>query len=96
MTAGSQAGRTAQFSAVIDSWRFRLVGEVSERQWRDVLSISRVQGSRIDHRQLLVDAGPLGLSTARTGRTNGLSRRTEPHVGALLLTARTSLMTSPR
>jgi hypothetical protein len=41
---------------------FRLGGEVSERQWRDVLSILRVQGSRIDHRQLLIDAGPLALA----------------------------------
>jgi hypothetical protein len=40
---------------------FRLGGEVSERQWRDVLSIIRVQGDRIDHAQLVADAGPLGL-----------------------------------
>lgn len=40
---------------------FMLGGEASERQWRDVLSILRVQGDRIDHRLLLLDAGPLGL-----------------------------------
>lgn len=43
-------------------WWFRRGGEVSERQWRDVLSILRVQGDRIDRRQLLADAGPLGLA----------------------------------
>jgi hypothetical protein len=41
---------------------FRLGGEVSERQWRDVVSILVVQGARIDHHQLLVDAGPLGVA----------------------------------
>ena len=39
---------------------FRLGGEASERQWRDVLSILRVQGTRIDHERLLGDAGPIG------------------------------------
>jgi hypothetical protein len=41
---------------------YRLGGEVSERQWRDVVSILLVQGSRVDHQQLLTDAGPLGLA----------------------------------
>ncbi len=41
---------------------FRLGGEVSERQWRDVVSILLVQGSRIDHQQLVADAGPLGVA----------------------------------
>ena len=41
---------------------FRLGGEVSDRQWRDVLSILRVQGDRIDREQLLADAEPLGLA----------------------------------
>lgn len=40
---------------------FRLGGEVSDRQWRDVLSILRVQGDRIDRERLLADAVPLGL-----------------------------------
>ena len=40
---------------------FQLGREASERQWRDVLSILRVQGDRIDRRRLLVDAEPLGL-----------------------------------
>jgi hypothetical protein len=41
---------------------FRLGGEVSERQWRDVVSILLVQGSRVDHQQLLADSGPLGVA----------------------------------
>lgn len=41
---------------------FRLGGEVSERQWRDVVAILRVQAARIDRPQLLIDAGPLGLA----------------------------------
>ena len=41
---------------------FRMGGEVSDRQWRDVLSILRVQGDRIDRERLLSDAGPLGLA----------------------------------
>lgn len=40
---------------------FQLGGEASERQWRDVLSILRVQGDRIDRDRLLIDAEPLGL-----------------------------------
>lgn len=40
---------------------FQLGGEASERQWRDVLSILRVQGDLIDHQALLRDAGSLGL-----------------------------------
>lgn len=40
---------------------FEMGGGTSERQWRDVLSILRVQGERIDHRRLLVDAEALGL-----------------------------------
>lgn len=41
---------------------YRLGGEVSDRQWRDVLAILRVQGVRIDRERLLTDAGPLGLA----------------------------------
>ena len=40
---------------------FQLGGEVSERQWRDVLSILRVQGERIDHQRLVADAADLDL-----------------------------------
>jgi hypothetical protein len=41
---------------------YRVGGEVSDRQWRDVLAILTVQGDRIDHEQLLADAQPLGLA----------------------------------
>jgi hypothetical protein len=41
---------------------FRLGGEVSDRQWRDVLAILRVQGERIDHSALLADGQELGLA----------------------------------
>ncbi len=41
---------------------YRLGGEVSDRQWRDVVAILQVQGRRIDHQQLLIDAGSLGLA----------------------------------
>ncbi len=41
---------------------FRMGGEVSERQWRDVVAILRVQGERISVPELLAAAGPLGLA----------------------------------
>lgn len=41
---------------------FRMGAEVSDRQWRDVLSILRVQGDRMDREQLLSDARSLGLA----------------------------------
>lgn len=40
---------------------FQAGGEVSDRQWRDVISILRVQGDRIDRAALLGAAGELGL-----------------------------------
>ncbi|RLE16972.1 MAG: hypothetical protein DRJ50_14590 [Actinobacteria bacterium] len=41
---------------------YQLGGEVSDRQWRDVVAILMVQGDRIDRQQLLTDAQPLGLA----------------------------------
>lgn len=41
---------------------YRLGGEVSDRQWRDVLSIVRVQGDRLDQSYLQQTAAVLGLS----------------------------------
>lgn len=41
---------------------FRLGGEVSERQWRDVLAIIRVQGPRLDRAGLTDDARTVGLA----------------------------------
>jgi hypothetical protein len=40
---------------------FRDGDEVSDRQWRDVRSILRVQGAQIDRHQLYADAVTLGL-----------------------------------
>lgn len=45
---------------------FRAGGEVSDRQWRDVVAILRVQGDRIDRVHLLVDAAEFGLADLAT------------------------------
>jgi len=42
------------------SW-YRMGGEVSDRQWRDVLAIIRVQGARIDRSELASVARQAGL-----------------------------------
>lgn len=62
---------------------FRAGGEVSERQWRDVLSILRVQGDRIDREQLLADAVPLGLAdlVARALDDEGREESSQSPVG---------------
>ena len=41
---------------------YRLGGEVSDRQWRDAISIIVVQGLRLDWDDLTTTAGALGLS----------------------------------
>lgn len=41
---------------------FRLGGEVSDRQWRDVISIVRVQGPRLDRDYLHLNAPVLGVA----------------------------------
>lgn len=43
------------------SW-YRAGGEVSDRQWRDVIGILRVQGGRLDLVSLRAVAGEAGLS----------------------------------
>jgi hypothetical protein len=45
---------------------YQMGEEVSERQWRDVLSILRVQGSRIDRVELLDAAAQAGLADLPT------------------------------
>jgi hypothetical protein len=42
--------------------RYRLGGEVSERQWRDVLGILMVQAERLDGEYLRHTAGELGVA----------------------------------
>lgn len=41
---------------------YRRGGEISERQWRDVLAIARVQGERLDRARLQLWAHRLGVS----------------------------------
>lgn len=61
------AGRQVWITSLEDqvlrklTW-FRLGGEVSERQWRDVVSILAIQGDRVDSDDLDETAASLGLS----------------------------------
>ena len=41
---------------------YRAGGEVSDRQWRDVLGVLRVQGDRLDQEYLRLGADELGLA----------------------------------
>ena len=41
---------------------YRRGGEVSDRQWRDIAAIVRVQGRRLDREYLRENAGILGVS----------------------------------
>jgi hypothetical protein len=40
---------------------YRKGGDVSDRQWRDVLGVLKVQASRLDHDSLVGVANQLGL-----------------------------------
>ena len=53
---------TAEHSLLRKLEWYRRGGEVSDRQWRDVLAIARVQGGRLDHTRLVVWADRLGVA----------------------------------
>ena len=53
---------TAEHSLLRKLEWFRRGGEVSERQWRDVIAIARVQGERLDRSRLEHWAERLGVS----------------------------------
>jgi hypothetical protein len=45
---------------------YRAGGEVSDRQWRDVVAIIRTQGTRLDRRYLLANAPVIGVEDLLT------------------------------
>lgn len=53
---------TAEYSLLRKLEWYRRGGEASERQWRDVLAIARVQGERLDHTRLVLWADRLRVS----------------------------------
>jgi len=53
---------TAEHSALRKLEWFRRGGEVSERQWRDVVAILRIQASRLDRSRLHTWAARLGVA----------------------------------
>jgi hypothetical protein len=53
---------TAEHSVLRKLEWFRRGGEVSERQWRDVVAILRIQGSRLDRSRLNMWAPRLGVA----------------------------------
>ncbi len=61
-SGGSMYVDTAEHSILRKLEWFRRGGEVSERQWRDVVAILRIQGGRLDRARLENWAGRLGIS----------------------------------
>ncbi len=70
---------TAEHSVLRKLERYRRGGEVSERQWRDVVAVLRIQGSGIDSSHLDAWGGRLGvadlLERARDEAREGAKRR---------------------
>ena len=56
---------------------FQSGGEVSDRQWRDVMAILTVQAQRIDHAELLAAADQLGLGPLATRAIAELEKASE-------------------
>jgi hypothetical protein len=65
---------TAEHTVVRKLEWFRRGGETSERQWRDVVGVLRVQGVRLDRVEVAAWAGRLGVTDllARAEREAGL------------------------
>jgi hypothetical protein len=62
MPNGSLYVDTAEHTLLRKLEWYRRGGEVSERQWRDVQAIARVQGDRLDLEHLRLWAARLGVS----------------------------------
>lgn len=56
-------------------WWFRLGGETSDRQWRDVLGILRINDGRLDDGYLDATAEAVGLSDLLTRARNATGQR---------------------
>jgi len=66
-TLAEESGQTAYVASPEDNIlskleRYRLGGEISDRQWQDVLNVLKIQGERIDRSYLEYWGGQLGLS----------------------------------
>lgn len=68
LSLGEGAGEHAPFFASAEhsvvaklEW-YRLGGEISDRQWHDILGIIQVQGAALDRESMAVDADSLGVS----------------------------------
>ena len=62
LSAGVLYVDTAEHTLLRKLEWYRRGGEVSERQWRDVQAIARIQGERLDRDRLHLWAGRLGVS----------------------------------
>ena len=62
MPSGALYVDTAEHTLLRKLEWYRRGGEVSERQWRDVQAIVRIQGDRLDHQRLRQWSGVLGVT----------------------------------